>query len=148
MKNPNDELPADWWILMQSLYRIVYEPYFQIYGELFIDDFSNDETTVIRSLAHYKKVNASAKGLLCGEESECCFRGNSYDQSKLERATGLSLDDCYYEPKLSVLATGLYMIIANVIMLNLLIAIFSHRYQTVQLGFNSFCWLIVSTILS
>ena len=41
-ENPRRDLPMNFKDVMDSFYGVVYKPYFQIYGELFTDDFSND----------------------------------------------------------------------------------------------------------
>ena len=53
-------------------------------------------------------------------------------QDYLENKTGLELDFCYVHPKMSVIATMMYMVVANIIMLNILIAMFNYRYEAVQ----------------
>ena len=129
-ENPNKPAPTTSWEVYELLYDVTFVPYFQIYGELFIEDFSNDEKTVISSLSHYKTLNGT-DGPICGD-GDCCFSGKSFRKTALEQLTGLEIDACYVHPKLSVLATVFYMVIANVIMLNILIAMFSHRYEAVQ----------------
>ena len=129
LEDPNQPAPSGW-ELVQLIYDISFVPYFQIYGELFIEDFSNDEKIEIRSIQHYKNLNMTS-GSICDEE-ECCFAGKPFNKPKFEEITGLDIDLCYRNPKLSVLATMCYMVIANVIMLNILIAMFSHRYEAVQ----------------
>ena len=156
LEDPNQPAPTTRWELYQLVYDISFVPYFQIYGELFIEDFSNDEKIEVRSIQHYKRLNFTSgrkkdsyviinyqmsffnkelifnsKGSIC-EEEECCFAGKSYNKPKFQEVTGLDVDLCYRNPKLSVLATMFYMVIANVIMLNILIAMFSHRYEAVQ----------------
>ena len=72
------------------------------------------------------------EGTICVDDEECCFSGKPHQKSFAELKTEIETDACYRNPKLSVLATMFYMVIANVIMLNILIAMFSHRYEAVQ----------------
>ena len=72
------------------------------------------------------------EGPFCVDDDECCFSGKPHQKTFVELKTGIEMDTCYRNPKLSVLATMFYMVIANVIMLNILIAMFSHRYEAVQ----------------
>ena len=72
------------------------------------------------------------EGPICDDDEDCCFSGKPHQKLFFEQKTGVEMDTCYRNPKLSVLATMFYMVIANVIMLNILIAMFSHRYEAVQ----------------
>ena len=71
------------------------------------------------------------EGPICVDDDECCFSGKPHQKTFVELKTGIEMDTCYRNPKLSVLATMFYMVIANVIMLNILIAMFSHRFRFV-----------------
>ena len=42
LENPRRDLPNNFHDIGQQFYGIVYKPYFQIYGELFVEDMSNE----------------------------------------------------------------------------------------------------------
>ena len=58
-ENPNEAAPSTAWQLYQLLYEIMFIPYFQIYGELFVEDFTNDGIRQIGSLKEFKLANTS-----------------------------------------------------------------------------------------
>ena len=66
------------------------------------------------------------------EKNDCCVDGRQSLKDALEKKTGLELDFCYNHPHMSVIATMMYMVVANIIMLNILIAMFNFRYELVQ----------------
>ena len=77
----------------------------------------------------------STEGPICDDDEECCFSGKPHQNLFFEQKTGVEMDTCYRNPKLSVLATMFYMVIANVIMLNILIAMFyidMKQYKLIQ----------------
>ena len=72
------------------------------------------------------------KNLHFCEEKKCCFLGKREEKDAIEDFYDIDLEECHYAPSLSVLVTMFYMIIANIIMLNILIAMFNYRYEVVQ----------------
>lgn len=62
---------------------------------------------------------------------KCCFNGAIKEFQEIQK-TFDDIEKCYTRPKLSVLATMYYMVLANVIMLNILIAMFNHSYERVK----------------
>ncbi|XP_072037605.1 transient receptor potential cation channel subfamily M member 5-like [Amphiura filiformis] len=79
---------------------ILYRPYFQIYGELFIEGRS-----------------------VLDPDDSC-----STNQTEIE----LGADRCPEHGHIALISLGLYMMISNVLLLNLLIATFSNTFETVQ----------------
>ena len=58
-ENPNETAPSTPTQFYQLFYEIMFIPYFQIYGELFVEDFSNDGIRKVGSLKEFKLLNAT-----------------------------------------------------------------------------------------
>lgn len=86
LRFPNSKIE---WSLLKN---IVYLPYWQMYGELFLDDVSGDDCK-----------NSTNSGETCPEK------------------TGLA-----------VILFAIYMILTNILLINLLIAMFSNTFEKVQ----------------
>ncbi|XP_005091977.2 transient receptor potential cation channel subfamily M member-like 2 [Aplysia californica] len=88
--------PLDWSVF----FNVLYYPYFQIYGELFIED-------------------------LRGDDSNGCTRNETiWRKDPMKR--------CGDETAIVPILLAVYMILTNVLLVNLLIAMFSYTFQTVQ----------------
>ena len=48
-ENPNREWPSSLDTAVDAIYDIVFIPYFQIYGELFVEDFGNDGKIIVNT---------------------------------------------------------------------------------------------------
>ncbi|XP_074649507.1 transient receptor potential cation channel subfamily M member-like 2 isoform X2 [Tubulanus polymorphus] len=93
---PNSK--ADWGLLKD----VVYKPYWQMYGELFLDEME-------------------------GKNTETCSRNPMIYNNE---TSGYSR--CSQSNWLAPALFAVYMILTNVLLLNLLIAMFSYTFQTVQ----------------
>ncbi|KAL5018957.1 hypothetical protein ScPMuIL_004679 [Solemya velum] len=89
--------PANWKLVKD----VVYFPYWQIYGELFLDNME-------------------------GVEPSTCSHNRTiwHDLEEMER--------CPEPSQLVPLLAGVYMILTNILLVNLLIAMFSYTFQRVQ----------------
>ncbi|XP_072015017.1 transient receptor potential cation channel subfamily M member 5-like [Amphiura filiformis] len=88
---------TDHWTVFKE---ILYRPYFQIYGELFLED-----------------IHATA------DDSPCTLN---------ETAIRLGATPCPQNAAWGIVFLALYMIFSNVLLLNLLIAMFSHTFDKVE----------------
>ncbi|GFO31361.1 transient receptor potential cation channel subfamily m member 3 [Plakobranchus ocellatus] len=88
--------PVSWTILK----NVLYYPYFQIYGELFIEDLEK------------------------GGEGDCTTNETIWRDDPSKR--------CPEENAIVPIMLALYMILTNVLLVNLLIAMFSYTFQVVQ----------------
>ncbi|CAL1535900.1 unnamed protein product [Lymnaea stagnalis] len=87
--------PANWDIL----FNVLYYPYFQIYGELFMEDIRED-------------VNGCTR-------NETLWREDPTTR-------------CPEQNAIVLIMLALYMVLTNILLVNLLIAMFSYTFQTVQ----------------
>ncbi|XP_072021702.1 transient receptor potential cation channel subfamily M member-like 2 [Amphiura filiformis] len=88
---------TDHWTVFKE---ILYRPYFQIYGELFLEDIQ-------------------------GTADDCAC-------SKNETAISLGATPCPQNTGWGIVFLALYMVFSNVLLLNLLIAMFSHTFDKVE----------------
>ena len=88
-KNPNSTPPNGGHDLLKLIYDIVFIPYFQIYGELFVEDFSNEEKVIITSIEEYNAADC--------EQNQCCLAGR-LDQME-DGFSGSQLEPCYQSEK-------------------------------------------------
>ncbi|GFS15664.1 transient receptor potential cation channel subfamily M member 3 [Elysia marginata] len=88
--------PVSWSILK----NVIYYPYFQIYGELFLEDLEQ------------------------GGEGDCTTNRTIWLDDPSKR--------CPEENAIVPVMLALYMILTNILLVNLLIAMFSYTFQTVQ----------------
>ncbi|XP_072020595.1 transient receptor potential cation channel subfamily M member 5-like [Amphiura filiformis] len=79
---------------------VIYRPYFQIYGELFLDD-----------------ITATP------EDGSCSFNST---------ALALGALPCAKHPRIGSVLLAIYLAFSNVLLLNMLIAMFSHTFTQVQ----------------
>ena len=92
------------------LYNILYAPYFQIYGELFISERS--------TYPFEDQLDECTDAILVGGINASVF--------------GDDPQRCPNKHKMVEVLQALYMLIANVLLLNLLIALFSNTFTTIQ----------------
>ena len=133
--NPNSEYEG----FLVMFWDILFMPYYQIYGELFLENIVNDQIE-IRTAEDYTNF--------CLEDDECCFRNKRKADlkdlnSKLNETyfnSEHTFEDLHFcgirNDRMTVILTAVYMMLANVIMLNILIAIFNFRYEQVQAASN------------
>ncbi|KAK3766250.1 hypothetical protein RRG08_036888 [Elysia crispata] len=88
--------PVSWSILK----NVLYYPYFQIYGELFLEDLEK------------------------GGEGDCTTNKTIWQEDPSQR--------CPEENAIVPIMLALYMVLTNILLVNLLIAMFSYTFQTVQ----------------
>ncbi|KAI0222453.1 Transient receptor potential cation channel subfamily M member-like 2 [Lamellibrachia satsuma] len=93
LRFPNAE-PS--WHLLKD---VVYKPYWQMYGELFLNEIEGDIGT-------------------------CSFNRSIYADPNVER--------CPEKSWLAIILFAVYMIMSNVLLLNLLVAMFSYTFERVQ----------------
>ncbi|XP_071166898.1 transient receptor potential cation channel subfamily M member-like 2 [Mytilus edulis] len=83
------------------IWKIIYIPYFQIYGETFLETFEENSTTPCTTI-----------------------------QSEWE--SNPDIDRCNEYDWILPVITALYMLMSNLLLVNLLIAVFSYRFELVQ----------------
>ena len=122
--------------IFKMLWDIFYLPYFQIYGELFMENIENENTDV-RNFQMFEHFCTNSTRIIT--PAECCFQGAQFNLAKVNidiRNTypdKEELEMCgVRNDRITVTLTAIYMMLANVIMLNILIAIFNFRYESVQ----------------
>lgn len=99
------------WRIDEILYGIIYTPYFQIYGELFIAE---------RTTYPFEDGLSAADGT-CIDDTYYTNLINNTDPQR-----------CPNKHKMVEVLQALYMLIANVLLLNLLIALFSNTFEQIQ----------------
>ncbi|OPL33939.1 hypothetical protein AM593_03638, partial [Mytilus galloprovincialis] len=83
------------------IWKIIYIPYWQIYGESMLEEFEENKDTSCTKIQSVWENNPSIE------------RCNEYDW-------------------ILVVITALYMLMSNLLLVNLLIAVFSYRFERVQ----------------
>ncbi|XP_005094347.1 transient receptor potential cation channel subfamily M member 3 [Aplysia californica] len=87
------------WVILKD---VLYFPYWQLYGEIFLEEFETDENCI-------QTLTASLNGTLSDSVNTCR----------------------QFHWLVPILLAG-YLLVGNVLLINLLIAIFSHVFETVE----------------
>ena len=129
--------------ILDTLWDLVFFTYFQAYAELFLEDIRNSEIDV-RTTDDYlnrciDKNGIERKGP--DNSSICCFQGsraflrdvNTQLRNNPNVKNYSYMEHCnVYNDAVTTILSGVYLVIANIIMLNILIAKFNFRYTIIR----------------
>ncbi|CAG2185726.1 TRPM3 [Mytilus edulis] len=110
---------SDWRILTD----VIYFPYWQFYGELFLDEIEEDENCIIQVV--YNMTNSTGMADMDNYTDPINITAGVPDETY-----------CRKHHWLVPVFLAAYLMIGNVLLLNLLIAIFSNVFQEVEVNSN------------
>ncbi|XP_076107233.1 transient receptor potential cation channel subfamily M member 8-like [Mytilus galloprovincialis] len=125
---------SDWRILTD----VIYFPYWQFYGELFLDEIEEDENCIIQVVYNMTNSTGMADMYNMTNSTGMADMDNYTDPITWINITAGVPDETYCRKHhwLVPVFLAAYLMIGNVLLLNLLIAIFSNVFQEVEVNSN------------